>query len=153
MTINVPKKRGRLLRFSVFEVNFDSRELFKQGRKVKIQGQPFEVLVALLDRPGEMVSREELQQRVWPSDTAGDFDQGLNRAINKVREALGDSAESPQFVETLPRLGYRFVGSIEEELDGRPAPSKPSPVPFLIQTPDASADRPKRQPRQRNSLV
>ena len=90
-----------------------------------MQGQPFEVLVALLDRRGELVSREELQQKIWPSETAGDFDQGLNRAINKVREALGDSAESPRFVETLPRRGYRFVGSIREESYAQPAPAEP----------------------------
>ena len=135
------------------ELDLDSRELFKQGRKVKIQGQPFEVLVALLDRRGEMVSREELRQRIWPSDTAGDFDQGLNRAINKVREALGDSADSPQFVETLPRRGYRFVGSIQEENGAQPAPSEPSPVAVPMQTRGASAEEPKRRPRQQNWLI
>ena len=109
-----PTKRGRLIRFSVFELDLDSGELFKQGRKVKLQGQPFELLVALLERPGEVVTREDLQQKIWPSDTVVDFDPGLNRAINKVREALGDSAESPHFIETLPRRGYRFIGSIQE---------------------------------------
>ena len=92
--MNAPTRRGRLIRFSVFELDLDSAELFKQGRKVKLQGQPFEVLLALLDRSGEVVSREELKQKLWPSDTAGDFDQGLNRAINKVREALGDTAKA-----------------------------------------------------------
>ena len=104
---------GHFIRFSVFEVDRESGELFKQGRKVRLQGQPFELLVALLERPGEVVTREELRQRVWPSDTAGDFDHGLNRAVNKVREALGDSAETPRFVETLPRRGYRFIGAIQ----------------------------------------
>jgi DNA-binding winged helix-turn-helix (wHTH) protein/Tol biopolymer transport system component len=106
-------KNGRLIRFSVFEVDRESGELFKQGRKIKLQGQPFELLIALLERPGEVLSREELRQKVWPTDTAGDFDHGLNRAINKVREALGDSAETPRFIETLPRRGYRFIAAIQ----------------------------------------
>src|SRR5271154_3621101 len=131
--MNAPTNRGHLIRFSVFELDLDSRELFKQGRKLKMQGQPFEVLVALLDRPGEVVTREELRQKIWPSDTAGDFDQGLNRAINKVREALGDSAETPRFVETFPRRGYRFVGSIIEENGVKPAAGELSPIPVPIQ--------------------
>jgi eukaryotic-like serine/threonine-protein kinase len=134
--MNAPTGRDRLIRFSVFELDVDSGELFKQGRKVKLQGQPFEVFLALLDRPGEVVSREELKQRVWPSDTAGDFDQGLNRAINKLREALGDSAESPQFVETLPRRGYRFISPIQgnnraqpELIGSRVQVPPPAPIP------------------------
>jgi DNA-binding winged helix-turn-helix (wHTH) protein/Tfp pilus assembly protein PilF len=150
--MNAPTRRGRLLRFSVFELDLDSRELFKQGRKLKMQGQPFEVLVALLDRPGEMVSREELKQKIWPSDTAGDFDQGLNRAINKVREALGDSAESPKFVETLPRRGYRFLGSLQEENGAQPAASEPPPVPAPVQ-PSIPAQGLKGWPRQQNWLI
>lgn len=114
--------RGRLIRFSVFEVDLDSGELFKQGRKVKLQDQPFELLLALLDRHGEVVTREELKRKVWPSDTVVDFEHGLNRAINKVREALGDSAESPCFIETLPRRGYRFIGSIQESSGAEPSP-------------------------------
>ncbi len=113
--MNGATKHGRLIRFSVFELDLNSGELFKQGCKVKLQGQPFELLVALLERPGQVVKREELRKKVWPSDTAGDFDHGLNRAINKAREALGDSAETPKFIETLPRRGYRFIGSIHGE--------------------------------------
>ncbi len=85
--MNGDTKRGRLIRFSVFELDLSSGELFKQGCKVKLQGQPFELLVALLERPGEVVTREEVQQKVWPSGTVVDFDHGLNRAINKLREA------------------------------------------------------------------
>jgi len=110
-----PTRRVGLIRFSVFELDLDSGELFKQGRKVKLQGQPFDLLVALLERPGKVVTREELQQKIWPSDTVVDFDLGLNRAINKVRAALGDLAESPHFVETVPRRGYRFIGQIHAE--------------------------------------
>jgi DNA-binding winged helix-turn-helix (wHTH) protein len=111
--MNGATKNGRLIRFSVFEADRESGELFKQGRKVKLQGQPFELLLTLLDRPGELVTREELRQRIWPSDTAGDFDHGLNRAVNRIREALGDSADSPRFIETLPRRGYRFIGPVQ----------------------------------------
>jgi len=130
--MNASTRRGRLIRFSVFEVDLDSHELFKQGRKVKLQGQPFEVLVALLNRRGEVVSRDELQQKIWPSESVGDFDQGLNRAINKVREALGDSPASPQFVETLPRLGYRFVGLIQRENEIESAAGDPQAASALI---------------------
>jgi DNA-binding winged helix-turn-helix (wHTH) protein/Tol biopolymer transport system component len=106
-------KNGRLIRFSTFELDRESGELFKQGRKVKLQGQPFELLVALLERPGELLTREELRQKLWATETVGDFDHGLSRAINKVREALGDSPDTPRFVETLPRRGYRFIGAIQ----------------------------------------
>ena len=119
-------RNGHLIRFSVFEVDRESGELFKQGRKVKLQGQPFELLVALLERPGEVLTREELRQKVWLTDTVGDFDHGLNRAINKVREALGDSAETPRFIETLPRRGYRFIGQIQLNGAGDPPVAEPA---------------------------
>jgi len=107
-------RRPHRLRFATFEVDAGSRELFKQGRKVKLQEQPFELLLALLERPGEVLTREELEQRIWPDDTVVDFDRGLNRAVNRVRDALGDSAENPRFVETLPRRGYRFIAPVQE---------------------------------------
>ena len=102
----------RLLRFGNFEVDLRSGELRKGGVKLKFGGQPFQVLSILLERPGEVVTREELQKRLWP-DTFVDVDHNLNTAINKIRDVLGDSAESPRFVETLPRRGYRFVGDLE----------------------------------------
>ncbi len=95
-----------------FEVDLRSGELRKAGVKLKFGGQPFQVLTILLERPGEVVTREELQKRLWP-DTFVDVDHNLNTAINKIREVLGDSAESPRFVETLPRRGYRFIGELE----------------------------------------
>jgi DNA-binding winged helix-turn-helix (wHTH) protein len=101
------------IRFGIFEVDLQSGELRKQGYKVKLQEQPFQVLVMLLERPGEVVTREELQKKLWPADTFVDFERGLNRAINKLREALGDDADSPRFIETLPRRGYRFVAPVE----------------------------------------
>src|SRR6202140_5030326 len=102
----------RHLRFGIFEVDLRSGELRKAGVKLKLGGQPFQLLTALLERPGEVVTREELQKRLWP-DTFVDVDHNLNTAINKVREVLGDSAESPRFVETLPRRGYRFIGELD----------------------------------------
>ena len=102
----------RLVRFGTFEVDLRAGELRKAGVKLKLTGQPFQVLAILLERPGEVVTREELQKRLWP-DTFVDVDHNLNTAINKIREVLGDSAESPRFVETLPRRGYRFIGELE----------------------------------------
>src|SRR5436305_3265015 len=102
------------IRFGLFEVDLQAGELRRQGFKVKLQEQPFQVLVMLLDRPGEVVTREELQKRLWPADTFVDFERGLNRAINKIREALADDADSPRFVETLPRRGYRFLAPAEK---------------------------------------
>src|SRR5713226_696988 len=101
------------VRFGAFELDFRASELRKQGAKVKLQEQPFQILQVLLRRPGEIVTREELQQKIWPSDTFVDFDHGLYNAIKRLREALGDSADTPRFVETLSRRGYRFVGKIE----------------------------------------
>jgi TolB-like protein/Tfp pilus assembly protein PilF len=101
------------VRFGAFELDLRASELRKQGAKVKLQEQPFQILQVLLQRPGEIVTREELQQKIWPSDTFVDFDHGLYNAIKRLREALGDSAETPRFVETLSRRGYRFIGKIE----------------------------------------
>jgi TolB-like protein/DNA-binding winged helix-turn-helix (wHTH) protein/Tfp pilus assembly protein PilF len=101
----------RLVRFETFEVDVRAGELRKAGVRLKLPGQPFQVLAILLESPGEVVTREELQKRLWP-DTFVDVDHNLNTAINKIREVLGDSAESPRFVETLPRRGYRFIGPL-----------------------------------------
>ena len=106
------ERQLRLLRFGNFEADLRSGELRKAGVKLKFGGQPFQVLSILLEHPGEVVTREELQKRLWP-DTFVDVDHNLNTAINKIREVLGDSAESPRFVETLPRRGYRFIGELE----------------------------------------
>ena len=106
-----PQLRG--VQFGNFEVDLRSGELRKAGMKLKLSGQPFQVLTILLERHGEVVTREELQKRLWP-DTFVDADHNLNTSINKIREALGDSAESPRFVETLPRRGYRFIVPVNE---------------------------------------
>jgi len=97
----------------VFELDLRSGELRKHGSKIRLQAQPFQVLAMLLQHQGEVVSREELQKQLWPADTFVDFDHGLNKAINKIREALGDSAESPRFVETVARRGYRFLAEVK----------------------------------------
>src|ERR1700756_2422045 len=101
-----------ILRFGTFEVDLRAGEIRKQGRRLRIQQQPFQVLAALLQRPGEVVTREELRKQIWPEDTFVDFDNSLNTAINKLREALGDSADNPRFIETLPKRGYRFVAPV-----------------------------------------
>src|SRR5205809_607184 len=122
-----------ILRFGVFEVDVRSGELRKQGVRIKLQEQPFHVLAVLLQRPGEAVTREELRNQNWPPDTFVDFDNSLNTAINKLREALADSADNPRFIETLPRHGYRFIapvtgvdGTTRGTATGASAPWRPS---------------------------
>src|SRR5579864_2682928 len=125
----VPQKNTRIARFGVFEVDYSAGELRKSGFKLRLQGQPFQVLALLLERAGEVVTREELQQKLWPADTFVDFDHSLNTAINKVREALGDSASNPRFVETLARRGYRFIAPIQNDATVSAPASLPVPVP------------------------
>ena len=103
----------RLIRFGLFELDVSVGELRRQGRQIKLQDQPLQVLELLLRRPGEIVTRDELQKALWPADTFVEFDQGLNTAIKKIRLALGDSADNPRFVETIPRKGYRFIAPVE----------------------------------------
>src|SRR5215467_11326204 len=103
----------QVVRFGLFEANIQTAELRKNGARVPLQGQPFQVFAILLQQPGELVTREDLRRKVWPDDTFVDFDHGLNTAITKIRTALEDSAENPQFVETLPRRGYRFIGQVD----------------------------------------
>jgi DNA-binding winged helix-turn-helix (wHTH) protein/Tol biopolymer transport system component len=107
-----PTPFSREVRFAEFKLNLETAELRTNGSKVILPGKPFQVLVTLLGRPGQLVTREELKNRLWPSDTFVDFDQSLNKAVNRLREALGDSADSPRFIETLPRKGYRFIGGV-----------------------------------------
>src|ERR1700757_2767530 len=108
------RKPGALA-FADFELDTAAGELYRQGTKLRLQDQPLQMLLILLQRAGEIVTREELQQKVWPSDTFVDFDHGINNAIKRLREALGDTADTPRFVETLPRRGYRFIGKIEQD--------------------------------------
>src|SRR2546427_11610793 len=104
----IPERRSTV-RFGVFELDLVAGELRKSGVRIRIQEQPFQVLALLLERPADVVTREELRQKLWPADTFVDFDHSLNTAINKLREALGDSASSPRIVDTLARWGSRFL--------------------------------------------
>src|SRR5258705_3443139 len=121
------------LRFGVFELDLRAGELRKRGLRVRLQEQPFQVLAILLEHGGEVVTREELQKQLWPANTFVDFEHGLNKAINKIREALGDSATSPRFVETVARRGYRFVAEVRAE-------SAPVPSPELVIQPRLAAE-------------
>jgi TolB-like protein/DNA-binding winged helix-turn-helix (wHTH) protein/Tfp pilus assembly protein PilF len=112
------------VRFGDFVVDLRTGELLKKGTKIRLQVQPFQVLALLLSRPREMVTREELREKLWPENTFVDFDDGLNTAIRKLRQILGDSAEHPKYIETLPRRGYRFIGSVGE---GSTSTSQPTP--------------------------
>src|SRR5437588_5898854 len=100
------------IRFGVFELDRDAMELRKHGIRVRLQDQPFQVLAHLLERPGQIVMREELKERIWAKDTFVDFDQSLNKAVNRLREALSDDAGQPRYIETVPRRGYRFVAPV-----------------------------------------
>src|SRR6202522_4344220 len=101
-----------VVRFGTYEVSIRSGEVRKSGLKIRVQQQPLKLLEILLEHPGEVVTREELRSRVWPNESFGDFDQALNISIGKLRSALGDSAENPRFIETLPKRGYRFIAEV-----------------------------------------
>ncbi len=117
----------RAVRFGAFEVDLRAGEVRKRGLKIKLQEKPFQILAMLLERPGEIVTREELRKKLWPADTFVDFDHSLNTGINKIREALRDSADNPRFVETLARRGYRFVAPVDElGQASRPRPKPPA---------------------------
>ena len=128
--MNTSASHPPVTRFGVFEFDLRSKELHKQGMKIRLQGQPVEILAMLLERPGETVTREELQKRLWPADTFVDFEQGLNNAMKRLRTALDDSAGTPRFIETIPRRGYRFISEIKEEPVAVPIPpSSTVPLP------------------------
>jgi TolB-like protein/DNA-binding winged helix-turn-helix (wHTH) protein/Tfp pilus assembly protein PilF len=119
----------RRLRFGPYEADLHSRELRKEGRRLRLQAQPFQLLAILLERPGELVTREEICQKLWATDTFVDFDHSLGTAINKIREILNDSAGEPCYVETLPRRGYRFIGQVTS-VDPEPVPESTGPAPL-----------------------
>jgi len=125
-----------LLRFSSFEVNLEAGEVRRLGFRIKLQEKPFQILMALLERPGGLVTRDELHQRLWFDNTFVDFDHNLNNAINKLREALNDSSEKPRFIETIPRRGYRFIGTLEVPGNGHAKSSRPLPIEPDICLPD-----------------
>src|SRR5262249_45750188 len=115
---------SRVIKFGVFEVDLDKGEVRKGGLKLRLRGQPFQVLSILLEHPGEVVTREEFQQRLWANDTFVDFEHGLNAVVNRLREMLGDSPENPRFIKTVPRRGYRWMLPVEGMKD-RSIPAAP----------------------------
>jgi len=119
MSVTTPA--AQVLRFDTFELNLRAGELRKRGKRLRLQGQPLQVLAILLQSAGELVTREELQSQIWPADTFVDFNHSLHNAIGRIREALGDSAETPRYIETLPRRGYRFIAAVEEVASPKPA--------------------------------
>ncbi len=133
-----PTHHGPVYRFGIFEVFAESRELFRNGHRVRLQEQPFQLLLLLLEHPGEIVDREFLRQRLWPENTFVEFGQSLGTAITKLRQALGDDANNPRFVETIPKRGYRFIAPVSLPTDtNAPVEQKPSPVAIV-----AAADVP-----------
>jgi cholera toxin transcriptional activator len=121
---NLPEKSsGRIARFGLYELDLSAGELRKNGAKLRLQEQPFQVLALLLERAGDVVTREELRQKLWPADTFVDFDHSLNTAVNKLRESLGDSASSPRYIETLARRGYRFIAPVQNRVGAGDAAS------------------------------
>ena len=119
-----------VLRFGVFELDLEAGELRKAGARLRVQKQPFEILRVLVQRPGEIVTREELRAEIWSADTFVDFDNSLNTSINKLRDVLGDTSSSPRFIETVPRRGYRFIAPVGHSDVSRPVavPSPPTPI-------------------------
>ncbi|HEX8926586.1 MAG TPA: winged helix-turn-helix domain-containing protein [Terriglobales bacterium] len=126
----------RLFRFGVFEAEEDSGELRRQGTRVKVNAQAFQVLLMLLQNSGEVVSRESIQRQLWPEGTFVDFEHGVNSAVNRIREALGDSAAQPRYVETLARRGYRFLAPVEciERSNGQPVEAAQDFAPAVVTT-------------------
>src|SRR5712691_4801937 len=132
MSAPQPRPAGRMVRFGIFELDLVVGELRKSGVRIRLQEQPLQVLAMLLERPDEVVTRDELRQKLWPADTFVDFDVGLSSAVRKLRDALGDSADNPQFIETLPRRGYRFIAPVAapatESDGGARLPGAPKPI-------------------------
>ena len=120
--MSAPDRISRTYRFALFEADSRSGKLFKQGRQVRLQGQPFQLLMILLEDPGQVVTREEIRQRLWPGDTFVEFDKSLGVAVTKLRDALDDAAANPRFIETIPKRGYRFIAPIETDALVLPPP-------------------------------
>ena len=127
----------KVVRFGAYEADLVSGELRKSGMRIRLQEKPFQVLALLLERAGQMVTREQLRDRLWPSDTFVDFDHGLNTAVNKLREALSDTASNPRFVETVARRGYRFIAPVQDQSALKPADDR---GPDLPPTPPAKPE-------------
>lgn len=132
--MQVPAQDRQAIRFGSYTVDLASREVWNGGGRISLQEKPFQILATLLEHPGKLVTREELQQKLWPAGTFVDFDHSINTAIKKLREALGDDAEQPRFIETLPRRGYRFIGQLEETIEEEKKTSAAETTPAVPQT-------------------
>jgi len=141
--------RKPLFRFGIFEADQHTGELRRQGRRMQLQGQPFDILIMLLERPGELVSRTQIRERLWPDGTFVDFDHSLNTAVNKIRDVLGDSASTPRFIETLARRGYRFIAPVQV-VDGDSTASE-DPVPLKPDAGQQLSSPPPDAPRQKSA--
>src|SRR5215467_232937 len=124
-----PSQVSQLIKFDSFELDVRAGELRKGGLRIRLQEQPFLILQTLLENPGDLVTRDELQKKIWPSDTFVDFDHGLHAAVNRLRTALNDSADRPRYIETVARRGYRFIGKLESSQSSGPPPSPARPAP------------------------
>jgi TolB-like protein/DNA-binding winged helix-turn-helix (wHTH) protein/Tfp pilus assembly protein PilF len=148
--MGTPATSARIVRFGIFEVDLNTLELRKHGLRLKLPEQPFHILAMLLERPGEIITRDELRNRLWQTDTFVDFDHGLNNAVLRLREVLGDSSDNPRFVETIPRRGYRFIAHVEEFFPTPPAPVHESAANQVIGAPaappESATDPPKGSP-------
>jgi len=128
--VSVSPSQRQLVKFGTFELDLAAGEIRKAGMKLKLAPQPFQILQVLLERPHEVVTREEFRERVWPDNTFVDYELALKKAINRLREILGDSAESPRFIETVPRRGYRFIARLDAPvIPPKPAPLEPESIP------------------------
>src|SRR5579872_3891489 len=132
MTASSPARQR--IRFDAFEADLHTEELFRSGRRVRLPNQSFRVLATLLTMAGQLVTREELRSRLWPPGKFVEYDQALNTAVNRLREALGDSAEAPRFIETLPKRGYRFIATIQPDplSSGLGEPGGPAASPIAV---------------------
>src|SRR5262249_3955272 len=141
-------------RFDSFVVDFSAREFVRDGERIHLQEQPFQLLVTLLERPNQVVTREELRTRLWPANVVVDFDHRLTNAITRLREVLGDDADSPRFIETVPRVGYRFIYPLAAEpgsgVTAEPSSNGPAgpDLPLSAQPPASTPDVPPAPPRQ-----
>ena len=146
----MPAGESPLVRFGVFELNLASGELRKSGSLIRLQPQPFKVLALLLENPGEVVTRDEIQKKVWGDDTFVDFEHGLNFCIKQIRQALNDDADAPRYVETLPRRGYRFIAPVERpgaEAEPAPAAAPAADFPPAAAAAEAAGAQPSKPPR------
>jgi DNA-binding winged helix-turn-helix (wHTH) protein len=156
LAVSETGQKPRIFRFGIFELDGDTGEIRREGKaQPRLRDQSLRILRMLLDRPGDLVTREELRQRLWSSDTFVDFDHGLNTAINQLRGAFNDSAANPRFIQTLPRRGYRFIAPVEIASAGEPIQSRRMSVPSVLEAPVRNTEPPVQQnaPPARSSLL